>query len=88
MGNLESPQLLCFYGILPSLNEILCSLWMSYTFGVWLARGVSTTRQRSGWLSLPGFESWHQLLKMKIRGDVSPPGRFFFFDLALEVKDN
>jgi hypothetical protein len=29
---------------------------------------VSTTRQRSGWLSQPGFESRHHLLKTKIRG--------------------
>jgi hypothetical protein len=38
---------------------------------------VSRARWRSGSLSQSGFKSRHKLLKMKIRGGVSPPGRVF-----------
>jgi len=59
-------------------------VWINYAFYLLIPANtltvqlVSTTRQRSGWLSQPGFKSRHHLLKTKIRGTSLPLVESFF----------
>jgi len=59
------------------LEHLLFELW-TLSANTLTVQLVSTTRQRSGWLSQPGFESRHHLLKTKIRGTSLPLVESFF----------
>ena len=59
------------------LEHLMFQLW-TISANTLTVQLVSTTRQRSGWLSQPGFESRHHLLKTKIRGTSLPLVESFF----------
>ena len=75
MGEVSKSFIVCIIDISDEKFELLTStINLANTLTVQL---ISRTRQRSGLLSQPGFESRHKFLKMKIKGTSLPLVEFF-----------